>query len=89
LESHGGKQKGGTESRKALRKVERHCGKQKAPDESWKAVEETQKAVEENLIGSLGFRQYFTTYLIYPAIFMVHADDNDANDDNANNTNGF
>ncbi len=23
------------------------------------------------VIGSLGFRQYFTTYLIYPAIFMV------------------
>jgi hypothetical protein len=36
---------------------------------------------------------YFTTYLIYPAIFMVHnndADDadNDANND-ANDTNGF
>jgi hypothetical protein len=31
---------------------------------------------------------YFTTYLIYPTIFMVHANDaNDAN--NANNTNGF
>ncbi len=31
---------------------------------------------------------YFTTYLIYPATFMVHTDDtNDA--DNANNTNGF
>jgi hypothetical protein len=31
---------------------------------------------------------YFTTYLFYPAIFMVHADDaNDAND--ANNTNGL
>ncbi len=43
---------------------------------------------------------YFTTYLIYPAIFMVHdndaanaaAADNDADkdaDDNADNTNGF
>jgi hypothetical protein len=36
---------------------------------------------------------YFTTYLIYPAIFMVHEDNADnANDDannNANNTNGF
>jgi hypothetical protein len=34
---------------------------------------------------------YFTIYLIYPAIFMVHKDDakdNDA-DNNANNTNGF
>ncbi len=33
---------------------------------------------------------YFTTYLIYPAIFMVHTDD-DANDDadNTNNTDGF
>ncbi len=32
---------------------------------------------------------YFTTYLIYPAIFMVQ--DNDANDeaDNADDTNGF
>ncbi len=31
---------------------------------------------------------YFTTYLIYPAIFMVHANDADgANDaDNANDT---
>ncbi len=34
---------------------------------------------------------YFTTYLIYPAIFMVHANNtNDANDaNNTNNTNGF
>ncbi len=35
---------------------------------------------------------YFTTYLIYPAIFMVHAndaDDNDNADDDANDTNGF
>jgi hypothetical protein len=38
---------------------------------------------------------YFTTYLIYPAIFMVHNDDanNNANGDNAdndaNNTDGF
>jgi hypothetical protein len=33
---------------------------------------------------------YYDTYLIYPAIFMVHIDDadDDAND-NANNTNGF
>jgi hypothetical protein len=39
---------------------------------------------------------YFTTYLIYPAIFMVHDDDaaadnanaNDA-DKNANDTDGF
>jgi hypothetical protein len=31
---------------------------------------------------------YFTTYLIYPAIFMVHADDaNDADD--ADDTDGF
>ncbi len=36
------------------------------------------------VIGSLGFRQYFTTYLIYHAIFMVHANDNDADD-----TDGF
>ncbi len=61
-----------------LRKVERRCGKQKAADESRKSVEETQKAVEE--IG------YFTTYLIYPAIFMVHAD---ADDDDADDTDGF
>ncbi len=37
---------------------------------------------------------YFTTYLIYPAIFMVHDNNvNDANANNANNdandTNGF
>ncbi len=36
---------------------------------------------------------YFTTYLIYPAIFMVHDDDaNDADhnaDINVDNTNGF
>jgi hypothetical protein len=37
---------------------------------------------------------YFTTYLIYPAIFMVHDNkaDDDADDDadnNANDTNGF
>ena len=38
---------------------------------------------------------YFTTYLIYPAIFMVHNNnaDNNANDDDAdddpNDTNGF
>ncbi len=36
---------------------------------------------------------YFTIYLIYPAIFMVHNDDADDNannaDDDANNTNGF
>ncbi len=36
---------------------------------------------------------YFTIYLIYPAIFMVHDNDaNDAKDDannNADNTNGF
>ncbi len=34
---------------------------------------------------------YFTTYPIYPAIFMVHnddADDDDADDD-ADNTDGF
>jgi hypothetical protein len=35
----------------------------------------------------------FTTYLIYPAIFMVHDNDtDDANkdaDNNANNTDGF
>jgi hypothetical protein len=33
---------------------------------------------------------YFTTYLIYPAIFMVHNDDTDDNaNDNANNSDGF
>ncbi len=39
---------------------------------------------------------YFNTYLIYPAIFMVHNDDaadadanNDDADDNPNNTNSF
>ncbi len=38
---------------------------------------------------------YFTTYLIYPAIFMVHNDDAndyaaaDDADDDANDTNGF
>ncbi len=33
---------------------------------------------------------YFTTYLIYPAIFMVHNDDADDNaNNNANDTNGF
>ena len=33
---------------------------------------------------------YFTTYLIYPAIFLVHNDDaNDNTDNNADNTNGF
>ena len=37
---------------------------------------------------------HFTTYLIYPAIFMVHDDnaDDDANDnanDDADNTDGF
>ncbi len=36
---------------------------------------------------------YFTTYLIYPAIFMVHADDNandNAEDNNdTDNTDGF
>ena len=31
---------------------------------------------------------YFTTDLIYPAIFMVHADDAD-NTGDANNTDGF
>jgi hypothetical protein len=31
---------------------------------------------------------YFTTYLIYPAIFMVLADDAN-NTNNANDTNGF
>jgi hypothetical protein len=29
---------------------------------------------------------YFTTYLIYPAIFMVHTDDAD---DDTDNTDGF
>ncbi len=34
--------------------------------------------------------RYFTTYLIYPAIFMVHNDNNDNNANNdANDTNGF
>jgi hypothetical protein len=32
---------------------------------------------------------YFTTYLIYPAIFMVHADDANNTDNDANDTNGF
>jgi hypothetical protein len=34
---------------------------------------------------------YFTTYLIYPVIFMVHTDDaNDAdNADDTDNTDGF
>ena len=34
---------------------------------------------------------YFTTYLIYPAIFMVHANNaNDANNtDDTNNTDSF
>jgi hypothetical protein len=37
---------------------------------------------------------YFTTYLIYPAIFMVHEDDanneaEDNADDDADNTDGF
>jgi hypothetical protein len=35
---------------------------------------------------------YFTTYLIYPAIFMVHANDatnNDNADDNADDTDGY
>ncbi len=39
---------------------------------------------------------YFTTYLIYPALFMVHDDDADNNNDDddnadndANDTNGF
>ncbi len=32
---------------------------------------------------------YFTTYLIYPAIFMVHADNADDADDDANDTDGF
>ncbi len=31
---------------------------------------------------------YFTTYLIYPAIFMVHAGDAD-DADNADDTDGF
>jgi hypothetical protein len=32
---------------------------------------------------------YFTTYLIYPAIFMVHTDDDDDANDDANDTDGF
>ncbi len=33
---------------------------------------------------------YFTTYLIYPAIFMVHDDDADDDaDDSADDTDGF
>jgi hypothetical protein len=32
---------------------------------------------------------YFTTYLIYPAIIMVHADDAAADADDTNDTNGF
>ncbi len=35
---------------------------------------------------------YYDTYLIYPAIFMVHTNNDDADndaDDDANNTNGF
>jgi hypothetical protein len=35
---------------------------------------------------------YYDTYLIYPAIFMVHTNDDDANNDtadDADDTNGF
>ncbi len=32
---------------------------------------------------------YFTTYLIYPAIFMVHVDDADDDADNTDDTDGF
>ena len=32
---------------------------------------------------------YFTTYLIYPAIFMVHANDNDDDDDNTDTFKSF
>jgi hypothetical protein len=32
---------------------------------------------------------YFTTYLINPAIFMVHADNIDYANDDANDTNDF
>ncbi len=33
--------------------------------------------------------RYFTTYLIYPAIFMVHDDDAANNADDTNDTDGF
>ncbi len=32
---------------------------------------------------------YFTTYLIYPAIFMIHTDDADNDADDTNDTDGF
>jgi hypothetical protein len=32
---------------------------------------------------------YFTTYLIYPAIFMVHADDEDDDDDDTDTFKSF
>jgi hypothetical protein len=32
---------------------------------------------------------YFTTYLIYPAIFMVHADDDDDDDDDTDTFKSF
>jgi hypothetical protein len=32
---------------------------------------------------------YFTTYLIYPAIFMVHADDAADDADDTDDTDGF
>jgi hypothetical protein len=32
---------------------------------------------------------YFTTYLIYPAIFMVHADDDDDNDNDTDTFKSF
>jgi hypothetical protein len=32
---------------------------------------------------------YFTTHLIYPAIFMVHANDNNDNDDDTNTFKSF
>ncbi len=32
---------------------------------------------------------YFTTYLIYPAIFMVHTDDADDDTDDTDDNDGF
>ncbi len=79
------------ESRKALRKIERRRGKQKGFVESRKPLTKVGKP-SKKLGKPLRKIGYFTTYLIYPAIFMVHTDyaDNDAHDtDDTDNTNGF
>ncbi len=58
----------------------------------WRNVEWQNGGMAEWQNGGMA-EWYYTTYLIYPAIFMVHANDaadNDANDgDDADNTNGF